>query len=228
MRHLITSAVTCVFIMYTALVEARSFPDFPAADFMQLTLVAEDMQFNGVPMRLIEFKTGANRERVIGFYRTKWGEDLAETKLGEADILSHRDGDYLLTVQINPGHGLETSGTLSTAPLFDNKARSRSALGKGFPMPSGTTVVNDIVATDGPKKSRTLLLKTTKSLRQTYDFYSRRFEQEGWKPLAPDANKQPEPHENMGLILGRKGDELNLAFVSGADGTVIVAVLVDI
>lgn len=228
MRQLITSAVTCLFIMHAALLEARSYPDFPAADFMQLALVAEDMQFNGVPMRLIEFRTGASREQVIGFYRTKWGERLAESKLGEADILSHRHGDYLLTVQINPGRGLETIGTLSVAPLFDNKVRSRPALGKGFPMPPGTTVVNDIIAIDGPKKSRTLLLRTTKSLRQTYDFYSRRFEQEGWKTLAPEAGKQSTPHNDMGLILNRKGNELNIAFVGDEGGTVIVAVLVDI
>lgn len=229
MRHLVTATIACVFFINAAVIEARGFPDFPAADFMQLTLVAEDMQFNGMPMRLIEFRTGMSRDRVIQFYRSEWRGELAEARMGESAILSHRDGNYLLTVQINPERDLETVGTLSVAPLFDSKKNTPSALGKGFPMPPGTVVVNDIVATDGPKKSRTLLLTTTKNLRQTYDFYNRRLQQEGWKRLSPaGSSRQPELHSDNGLILTRKGDELNIAFVPGDTGTVIVAVLVDI
>lgn len=208
-------------------VQARNYPDFAVAPFMHVQIVADDMQFNGVPMRIVEFNSTQPRARVIEFYRGTWGDRVVETDMGDRYILAHRDGDYLLTVDIAADTGMGAKGTLSTTAFFDPRVRPSDTLGEGFPMLPQSTVFNDIKSVDGSNYSRTLVINSNHNLQRTYDFYQRRFYQEGWREVVP-ASGSGEPVQAAGraILLNRRNDELNIAFVPEGRGTMVVAILI--
>lgn len=219
-----------VFLAGLLLVQGRAalaFPEFPTADFMHVQIVADAVEFNGVPMRLFAFSSERSEQDLLGFYRKVWGEEFADTEFGPQRILAHRKDDYLLVVQILERDALGSRGTLSIAPLFSRKLRPGEHLGAGFPLMPGSMVVSDIHAQDAGKASRTLVVSSKKSLPQTIAFYRQRFLQEGWQPLIIGGQELGEARGGQqALVLNRAGEELNLAFSRVEDETFTVAVLV--
>lgn len=205
---------------------AVDFPEFPIAEFMRLSVAADNIQFNGVPIRIADFRSDKSEAAVVAFYRETWKEEIADADYAMWRILSHREGDFLLTVQVSGRGGAGSGGTLSIAPVFSPNIEPGKDLGKGFPLLPGTTVVNDIQARDGPNRSRTLLMVNGMSVRQNRDYYSRRFLREGWREMAGNRDENGDPMENPPLILSRGRDELNIAFTVVDGKTHTVAVLV--
>lgn len=202
---------------------AMAFPEFPTADFMHVLIVADEIDFNGLPMRLFEFSSERSESELLGFYRRVWGDEFTDTEIGPQRILAHRKGDYLLVVQVLERSGLGSRGTLSIAPLFSPKLKPNERLGVGFPLMPGSMVVSDIHAQDVGKTSRTLVVSTKKSLPQVIEFYRKSFLQEGWQALFRDGQQRG---EQQALVLSRAGEELNLAFSRVNGETFTVAVLV--
>ncbi len=159
---------------------AFEYPEFPAADFMEVKVVAENIQYNHLPMRIFNFRSGQSVEAVRAFYNDEWEGEIAEKDVERWKILSHREGDFLLTVQIRKEQELATHGTLSIAPVFSDSPELDEELGRGVDTMPGAKVINDIQSVDGGKSSRTLVLEHPDSVQRTADYYSALYERQGW------------------------------------------------
>ena len=218
----LNAALIMFFIsLFSREASARQFPDFPVVDHMIVSIVAEEIEFSGIPMQLLEFKSNRALSEIQEFYASEWRDAIAVAETEDFIILSHREGDFLQVVQMDRSDKLGSRGTLSTSLAFDSTAISSETPGKGFPLLTHSKVLNDIKAVDGPRHSRTLMIETADSLRRTYNFYDRRFNQEGWNNAA-----SLKATEKNVLILSRRNQELNMTFSPSRRGTTVVAVLV--
>ena len=206
------------------------YPEFPTADFMDVTVAAGNIDYNGVPMRIFRFRTGESVESVEQFYNSEWKGSIAREDVRRWKVLSHRKGDFLLTVQIRTGETLVTHGTLSAAPVFSDSLEPGGDLGEGVNTMPGARVINDIRAVDGGKSSRTLVLAHPDSVRRTADYYQSLYEGQGWattlggtNDLAPSVGRVDV--RALGFEKGRR--RLDMAFSRLEDETYTVMVFVE-
>lgn len=205
------------------------YPEFPTADFMDVRVAAGNIDYNGVPMRIFRFRTGESAESVERFYNTEWKGAIAREDVKRWKILSHREDDFLLTVQIRTGQEMVTHGILSASPVFPDSFEPGGNLGDGVNMMPGARVINDIQAVDAGKSSRTLVLAHPDSVRRTANYYRSLYERQGWISSLGNASDLVPGVGNVDVrALGfEKGSRrLNMAFsrVEGETYTVMVFV----
>lgn len=222
-------------LLVSSLCMAKGLPDFKAAKFMRVTIVANAMVYNGLPMRAYEFTASKGVDKVEAFYTRLWGKELKKSQAGQWTVLSHFDGTYLFSVQVEEDDMQRAVGLLSVSEPGAVSAKFK--LGEGFPMPPSSTVVNDISAQDLGKNSRTLVLVNDRSMSSNRRFYRRHYEQRGWVELMPSDPKAKKvggrrsssggPDSTNALLMSKGGDELNMNFERVDGRTVVVAVEVD-
>jgi hypothetical protein len=222
-------------LLVSSLCTAKGLPNFKAAKFMRVTVVADAMIYNGLPMRAYEFTASKSVDKVEAFYAELWGKELKKSQAGPWTVLSHFDGTYLFSVQVEEDDTQRAVGLLSVSE--PGAVSAKFELGEGFPMPQSSTVVNDISAQDLGKNSRTLVLVNDQSVASNLRFYRRHYEQRGWMELAPSdptAKKKGSGKSSRGglddanaLLMSKGGDELNMSFDEVDGRTVVVAVEVD-
>lgn len=224
-RVLLAAVLLC---LAAEMASAGDWPVIATPKGSRLSVVSENMAFNGVPMKMWEMVASSKHEEVLSFYRNEWkrpaikgAPGFTEYELGEWKVISRLDEDYLITVQVMdepPGRSVALIA-MSTLPV----AEDLPVPGRGFPTLGDSTILNDIVAKDGSKESRTILAKNNRPVVENIDFYRRTFRRKGWIELTGNE----EPHKNAGaLIFDKKNRELNLTVTKADTGTSIVAVFV--
>ncbi len=209
------------------LLQAKGYPEFPYSDDMDVVVVANNMDYNGLPMRAFQFSSSADEAEVVAFYEREWGEEMTNILFGDWRILSHKEGDYLMTVQIEQNTMAKTHGTLGITPMFKlvdagsrHVQKLQAGIGKDFPMPPRSEVINDIRADDGGINSRTIMFANSQSVLQNIKFYLRKMQAQGWEILGG----YPESLDNLtALAMNKGGQKLNLSFVSREGKTYGVA-----
>lgn len=228
------SVVTRIMVGATLLLVSKSiwaieYPEFPTASFMEVEVVAENMRYNNVPMRVFNFRTGQSVDAVEAFYNKQWEGEVAEKEMERWTVLSHRSGDFLLTVQIGMEDELTTHGTLSAVPVFSDSVEPGEDLGQGVNTMPGAKVINDIQAVDGGRSSRTVVLEHPDSVRRTAGYYSSLYQRQGWaRTLGDGGDLVPGIGEVDVRALGFQNDSrrLHMAFsrVEGKTYTIMVFV----
>lgn len=222
-------------LLVSTLCAAKALPDFKAAKFMRVTVVADAMIYNGLPMRAYEFTASKSVDEVEVFYTELWGKEIKKSQAGPWMVLSHFDGRYLFSVQVEEDNMQRAVGLLSVSE--PGAVSSKFELGEGFPMPRSSTVVNDISAEDLGKNSRTLVLLNDQSIASNLRFYRRHYERRGWMELGEGGqaakkrgggkSSRDDPDGSNALIMSKGGNELNMSFDRVEGRTVVVAVEVD-
>ncbi len=204
----------------------REYPEFPVPDFVKTTMVADDVTYNGVPMRLMEFSSTKPEEALVDFYEAQWGDELRDVTMRPWRVLSHKNGEYLMTVQVTESNEMRVRGNLSIAPMFSGALKADKELGKGFPVMPGSKVLNDIRSNDGGKVSRTLVLGSNRSVRHHANYYRKRLEDMGWQESFHDVPSASDRLKDHNLVLTKGEQRLNMNFAETAGQTYTVAVLV--
>jgi len=179
-------------------------PDTAAAD------VARQVVYNGVDMRAQIFQSTSTPDQVLDFYKKKWGKESILNNIGDAQIVGHHEGDYLVTVQIR-GYGAGSKGTIGI--LDTNSAKAGFVPGKGIPQAMGSLVFNDISYPDDPVPARTVAMRNDLSPQQNASFYRERLAADGWKP----ANKNQCAPDSCVMYYSR-GDSKMTVVVTPTDG----------
>ena len=244
--------ISVLFGLCLSLAHAFAKPDWPELPFpdnSRVISVAENMTFNGVPMKIWELKTTMHPDRLEQFYANIWEADKSKVPKGAppfvksrvqgATILSRVEGEFMITVQFDQEEQKSSSRKRSASSLQaarESNLHSTSAqvgisrlleerpiivLGKGFILPSDAKVMNDIEAFDGDKKSRTILASSAMSVNSVLSFYKSALERKGWSTPFPDLGIP-----TQGLLYEKAGQEMNISIVKNPrDGlTHIVAV----
>ena len=203
-------------------------PEFPVPEDARLKWVAPDTVFNGVPLQIKELASRESPQRILEFYRKKWGAAKPyyhEYPLdGWQSAIATLRKECFYTVQINPDGRGGTYGLLgiSARPAGGQLKTS----GAGFPLAPGARVINDIDHYDGGKTGRTLLLIGNQSADTSADYYRRALEGEGWVAILDRAVESPKGHSRV-LVLKRGHHEASLSITprDGIGSSVLVNVV---
>lgn len=176
-------------LLFMLPVHAGSWPATPLPPDTNVADVAKKMVYNGVDMRAQVFQSTATAEQVLDFYKKKWGKDAILNRIGDAQVVGHHDGDYLVTVQVS-SYGAGSKGTIGV--LDTTSGKPDFVPGKGMPQPMGSMVFNDISYPDDAVPARTVALRNDLSPQQNASYYRERLAADGWKPAdknrcAPDS-----------------------------------------
>lgn len=188
--------------------------------------VAETIVYNGLPMRIQRFDGKQLPAQVLAFYRRQWaGEGAAaplEYSAGAWQVISAARSGCFYTVQVQTG-GEGSTGFLAVSGAPPGpKVKANKAL----PMLTGSTILNDIEHRDTGKTGRTVILSNGFSPEANADFYRRRLEDDGWRPVTDMAMKTAKG-PGIAMVMKRELAELSLVITRRGQTTSVLANFMD-
>lgn len=197
-------------------------PQFPTPKKMKIQGVAQEMNYNDIPMSIYRFDSEEDMESIFAFYRQTWASSdplrkPAEYPVGEWKVIASMREPCFYTVQVKP-RGRGSEGLLGvTAPPPD-----RAVLKEEVPMLPGSRVINDIAHVDAGKKARTLLVKNGFSAEANADFYRRNMADKGWKVLTSYGGSVRDTRAST-MMLKQKQREVSITITQkGAESNVLL------
>lgn len=157
---------------------AGSWPNPPLPAGTRTEDVAQHIVFNGLDMHAQTFTSTQNQDELVEFYRKAWDKEVVVNRMGPAQVIGHRDGDYYITVQVN-GTGSGSKGNIGIVDVAD--APKHFVPGKGLPAPAGSKVFNDIAYPDDSVPARTVAMRNGLSPTQNTAYFRERLVADGWK-----------------------------------------------
>lgn len=219
-----TAPLALALLLYACAAQADDFPGLHLPDSMHVKIVAQQMRMNGLNTRIYAFNSPQNVDELAAYFNSEWRGDMARSRVEPWHILAHRDGGYLLTVQIKSSELSNTQGFIAFTDLFDAVEQGRKPPKLDLPTLPGTQVVQDLQSTDQGRPSRTVILRSDKSAHQNLEFYRAYFREQGYKPVSRGALvKGP---DGGAMILNRGAEQLNVAIAQTKDQTTITIVRV--
>ncbi len=199
-------------------------PALPAPPDARVESVTGASTVNGMQLAIRRFQVSRSTDLVLRYYRQLWHSPrkelpgYLENSFGPWQMITRLDGEYFLSVQVQPAGPGESWGYLAVSHLDPAKARLKP--GNGFPMMDGSSVINDIPSDDIGKRARTLLLANGFSAAANADYYRGHYADRGWQ-LAMESGSDT-GHTRI-LQFQRTGAEVTVT-VHGLDkGAVVVA-----
>jgi hypothetical protein len=149
-----------ILLLGCAFSDAASARDWPMPRVpaeVNLSLVGESMQMDGMPMRIYQFATRRNVESVIELFSSSVQGAPKRMQLAGPDgpiTVAGRSGNYWLTVQLRATpHG--TSGTWAATPQFEERAQKRIFRPVGFP--ATAQLLQQVDSVDAGKRSQLVI-----------------------------------------------------------------------
>lgn len=189
-----------------------------------LSPVESAITVNGLRLEAAYIDSGQAVTDLIHKLRAHFVGELRQRRAGGWQVLSYRQGDYLLTIQVQPGPTGGSRGIIAISDLFAALAQAREASRPWLPIPPDTTILQQIGAKDLGASSRTLILLSQRPPEQLLAFYRRHFRGKGYEPVTRGALARV--GSGGAMVLSRGSQQLNLS-VSRRDGTTLVT-LVDV
>ena len=196
-----------------------SFPVPPGAN---LVAVADQINYEGMTMRVRKFDIEMTVEEVLNFYRGYWQGAFVENDMPPWKMISSKQGDRFYTVQVQPSSSTESWGYLGVSDLpqvLEKGGRLGSQAKKFFPMMNGSTVVNDLAHDDVGRQSRTLWINNHFSVPSNTEYYRGFYTQQGWTKLVD----QTADASNSHVLVFQQGDKtVNMTINKAEQGTNII------
>ncbi len=174
--------------------DGTPWPDIPPPPKSKVQWVSDDMQINGIPMKVQTFQSQASSEEVVRFYVAHWRIDLQAAPdvakppagvmhHGSDTLVSRAHGPFYSQVKVRArGNGSE--GTVSTSRLLGVEPRIDPS---GIPSPRSATAVNVVESIDNGKRSKAALLLTPEPIASVANFYQSHLRAGGWALLQEQA-----------------------------------------
>lgn len=128
--------------------------------------IGEQLNVNGLPMRLRGFTTASSPELTAAWFRAHLPRPLVENRAGDRLVLGRASGAYYITVQLSPRKG-GTNGLVAVTDVrasLERRAAGPAANEKLLSgMPSGTQVINAMSSIDGGRNATFVVLANTYS-----------------------------------------------------------------
>jgi hypothetical protein len=198
-------------------------PTFPVPD-AKLTWIAPEISYNGLPMEIRKFDANLDPQAILAFYRAQWRGTAqqpgsVEYPLGDWQVIAALREQCFYTVQVRGAAKGGSTGLLGVSRIPDGSQLRKA--GSGFPMLTGTQVLNDIGHRDPGKNARTLLLKNEFSPDSNADFYVRNMTGEGWVLI--QNSPVPIGNRNAYVLTFRRGfDETTMSIARTGESTSVL------
>ncbi|QDQ29034.1 hypothetical protein FNU76_23280 [Chitinimonas arctica] len=156
---------------------ASECPEFAAPPEARLSLVAQRMLINGVPMAVMQIDSPQAPAALLAHYRRVWsaGGEVTEYPVGAWQAIATARAHCFYTFQVKPA-GRGASGFLSISDADNGSVRQPSA----FPMPGGSQLINDIQHEDAIRNGRTVFLSNALTMESNAIFYRNNLMAQGW------------------------------------------------
>jgi len=212
---------------------AEPWPEVPLPPKADVQWVAQSMRVNGVPTRVMQFRSSASRSEIVEYYRSYWtgGYPRAASVhlLADATVVGQEHGPYLLTVKVEDAGQDESRGLISVARVIGSRVdRDPGQL----PLMNGAHVLQVVESDDPGKHSREVVVTTPQPPSSVREFYEASFGSAGWQQLQ-GTDTADVPHNGTVpagafVAFARQGDEMQLSIVATPKGgaSVVVANLV--
>ncbi|MGO2012994.1 MAG: hypothetical protein ACTJH9_13755 [Pseudoalteromonas sp.] len=216
-------SILFLFFISNKVYAAMEFPDEAT-----VVLVSDSMLVDGMQIKAWEFKSESSVSQNIKFFTESWepqSQYFSQDKLEEWEVLNALIDDQVYTAKLRSTPGKSTFGYMAISKEPDSKLSKLNKTLQNFPMPSGTDVIRDIKASDGPKTSNTMILKNNLSVKRNLSFYHDYFTQYNWAIDKAAYTKGL----NNGVFIARNGpNNINITFSRNKGATLITAVREDV
>ncbi len=209
-----------VCLLLTFSIKANAgWPTFPHAPGMESKWIADQLVYNGVPMWVEEFSCICRPEKVLDYYRRRWGRlkhGFVESEFRGFQQINRGEEGFFFSVQIkekNNGEG-ESEGRLSIT-VVPPKGSESPVLGSGIPQPDFTSVLNDVQDAVPGKRIRTLALYNDIDMMTNTNFYRTHFAERGWKSMLQTVSPK---QGSQALSFTRKNKDVNIVIYTGQNG----------
>jgi len=222
LRLLLLTALTAV-MPFSLHAGKKDFPPPPASS---VEWVSQNMQLNGMSMRVRRFQTDRPMENVLRYYRQFWRTPVLaelpgykEAGTGPWQLITRIEADRFLSVQVQPnGTGKGSWGYLGESTGDEDSIAKTKNSGKGFPSMRNSKVINDLVSNDAGKRGRTLMIANSFTPRANASYYRQHYTNKGWKTLADQQTDQ-----TWVQTFRHGGKQVSLTIRHDQGATVIVA-----
>jgi len=179
--------------------------------------IGEQVTVNGLPMRMRGFFSALKPRELAEKFRQSMGKPLVENTLANKLILGRNQGEYYLTVQLEPA-GLGTRGVASVTNLkvaYENRAAIQENTEHWLSrLPAGSQLLSQMSSEDAGKLSTHLLVINTQSETLNYERLKNLMQSDGFvleqevKPNDKLSAKLPDGRANGKTMLFKgKGKE---------------------
>jgi len=197
--------------------------DYP--DGAKVVIVADDMEFNGIPMAVWELRWKETPEKLRAYYRKDWesrSDKVYESEAGIWKIIATSEGGCFYTVQTRA----VSDGSHALIGVTRKPTSARAANGSGYPMLSGSKVLNDLRHKDGARNARTLLLTNSFSPDANAGYYRSALGNSGWQTIL-DRSVFTEKGPAKVLVWKRDIEETSMTITQNTTGSTVVVNIVD-
>ncbi len=216
------AALCLLLLLPTWSAQART--ELPAPPHARVTTVSTGTKAMGMQLRIRRFETRQSVDEVLAFYRKRWKDHAAESRMPPWRMIGQLVDDEYHNVQVQARAGGGSWGYLSISDLPGQARQHRYTLanpGKGFPRMGGSRVLDDQSNRDPGKLSRTLMFSNRFSVASNTSFYKRHYQGLGWRVLLDEASAaQGQGHV---LTLARRGEQVTITLNRVAGQTRVVA-----
>lgn len=197
--------------------------DFELPAGMRTQTIGDWQRVNAVETRTWQFRSTEDADGIAAHFAREWDGRIARSAAGGWDFLSHRQDDWLITVQTGPEDASGRSrGFIAIAKRFGSRAAADHQ--PTVPRLPRTQLLHDIEAEDLGRRSRTLLLVSDQSAAQNLDFYRAHFRAEGFVPTTAGALLKGADGGVLSLNRGTEKLDLAIARRDGRSWITIVQV----
>ncbi|MEE9321479.1 MAG: hypothetical protein V3U76_13595 [Granulosicoccus sp.] len=215
---LISSMVTSLCVAASTSVEALLETAIPAA--ATTAVVALNTLHNGRVVSISTFETTQPVEQTLAFYRSLWpasvdGPGTLESTVGEWQIISHIDNEYLVALQLKNRADGATSGYLSITQLVPGGSIEAVSLA----LPPGGELLSTTSHIDTSPQAVTSVVRSNAGVGLVSAFYRDTLEREGWKLVSARTNIYPHV-----LLMNGPGGSLNIIVSEAQDGSSVAVV----
>jgi len=224
-RFLLSVCLAGLVLSTSALPAAAACRSLSYPDGAQVAIVADDMEFNGIPMAVWELHWSGTPERLRAFFRLDWegrGDKVVETEAGLWKTVGTWEGGCFYTVQTRAVSG----GSHALIGVTRKSSSTVTKAGSNFPMLSGSKVMNDLRHKDGVRNARTLLLSNRFSIEANAGYYRSALGDSGWQATV-DRVVATAAGPTRVLSWKRDLEETSMTISQGASGTAVVINIVD-
>lgn len=245
-RTLRNSLLVMACVLISSAASSAQWPAIPFMDDMRVTIVGENLKYNGTWMNVYEIASAQDLEQVIEFYEHEWQGKVSRVSLpalkmlplqqteqsGRPDeesepwtVLTRREDDFLITVQAGPDP--VRTGTVGYVGVTQAFNHGGGPYKSEFPMLRGSQLISEIFANDLGKRSQTVTFFNRSSAEHNLNFYRNYYGRRGWHELGADVGIPPVGNEGGALLMSKGSSEFNLSVAKGGRRSLVRVVLVE-